>query len=103
MKNDNGSLKIQLLRIFIDLFVFLLCYFVFSILQLIQSAFNVVVPIIFANFFFTDVIIVISFRKKILSFKHTDVLSYSFFIFSFVVSVIMSLILYTLAISEGIN
>lgn len=101
MRNHKKALKMQLLRMFIDSYAFFLSYFFLDVCRVIQSAYSVAIPIVFANFFLADVLIIVALRKRIINFKKSDVFAYYFFIVSLFFSVIMTGILYSVAIKEN--
>lgn len=98
MKKNNKALKIQLLRMFADSYVFLLSYFMLDICRITQTAYGIAIPIIFANFFLADIIVIITSRKKILNFKQSNISAYYFFVANLIFSVIMTIILYIVGI-----
>lgn len=98
MKKNNKALKIQLLRMFVDSYVFLLSYFMLDICRITQTAYGTAIPIIFANFFLADIIVIITSRKKILNFKQSNISAYYFFVANLIFSVIMTIILYIVGI-----
>lgn len=97
-RKHNKALKIQLLRMLVDSYVFLLSYFILDVCRLTQAAYGTAIPIIFANFFLADIIVIITSRKKILDFKQSNSSAYYFFISNLIFSVIMTIILYMVGI-----
>ncbi len=98
MEKNTKALKMQLLRIFVDSYVFLLSYFILDVCHITQTAYEVALPIIFANFFLADIIVIITSRKKILNFKQSNVSAYYFFVANLIFSVIMTIVLYIVGI-----
>ena len=98
MKKNNKALKIQLLRMFVDSYVFLLSYFMLDVCRISQTAYGAAIPIILGNVFLEDILVIITSRKKILNFKQSNISAYYFFVANLIFSVIMTIILYIVGI-----
>lgn len=92
MKKNNKALKIQLLRMFVDSYVFLLSYFMLDVCRITQTAYGTAIPIIFANFFLADIIVIITSRKKILNFKQSNISAYYFFVAEHILCIVVSVL-----------
>ena len=86
---------------FIDSYVFLLSYFILDVFHITQTAYSTAIPIIFANFFLADIIVIISSRKKILNFKQSNISAYYFFGANLIFSAIMTIVLYSIGLKTG--
>lgn len=98
MKKHNKALKLQLLRMLVDSYVFLLSYFILDVCRITQTAYGTAMPIIFANFFLADIIVIIASRKKILDFKQSNISAFYFFVANLIFSAIMTVVLYSVGI-----
>lgn len=98
MKKPTTALKIQLLRLYIDSYVFFLSYFIIDVCRLTQTGNYSAILFVFADFFLADVFVIFAYRKKIVELKQTNMPAYYFYGVCFIFSIIMTALLYSTGI-----